>query len=82
MRPLVPHQDVRPESSDGAKLLGQRNLTRSGWPGLSREDPTTAMAAPRRSGARVDGMANSGELLINDRDLKQAKGADRLEPKR
>src|SRR5208283_3619326 len=44
VRPLVPHQDVRPEQSDGAKLLGQRNLTRSGWPGLSREDPTTASA--------------------------------------
>jgi hypothetical protein len=30
VRPLVPYQDVRPEQSDGAKLLGQRILT-LGW---------------------------------------------------
>ena len=34
VRPLVPYQDVRPEQSGGAKLLGQRILTRTGWPGL------------------------------------------------
>lgn len=62
MRPLVPHQDVRPEKSDGAKLLGQRNLT-LGWSDIPRGNPATANA--KAVGARVDGMANPGELLIN-----------------
>ncbi|MFI5386899.1 MAG: hypothetical protein ACHQ50_12360 [Fimbriimonadales bacterium] len=43
MRPLVPYQDVRPEQSDGAKLLGQRILT-LGWPDIPRGNPTTANA--------------------------------------
>jgi hypothetical protein len=37
-----PYQDVRPEQSVGAKLLGQRNLTLAGWSGIPRGRPTTA----------------------------------------
>ena len=37
---------------------------RSGWSDHPARE-TRRLPAPRRSGARVDGMANSGELLIN-----------------
>jgi hypothetical protein len=34
-----PYQDVRPEQSDGAKLLGQRNLTPIGVAGTLARGP-------------------------------------------
>jgi hypothetical protein len=55
------------------KTCGRSNLTvRSSWDNvtspsggrISREG-VRRLPTPRRSGARVDGMANSGELLIN-----------------
>jgi len=56
------------------KTCGRSNPTvRSSWDNVTSPDPggrasrerTRRLPAPRRSGARVDGMANSGELLIN-----------------
>ena len=56
------------------KTCGRRNPTvRSSWDNVTSPDPggrvsrerTRRLLALRRSGARVDGMANSGELLIN-----------------
>ena len=56
------------------KTCGRSNPTvRSSWDNETSPDPggrvsrerTRRLLAPRRSGARVDGMANSGELLIN-----------------
>jgi hypothetical protein len=63
VRPPVPYQDVRPGQPGGAKLLGQRNLTP--WGDRVSREGIRRLPASRRSGARVDGMANSGELLIN-----------------
>jgi hypothetical protein len=56
------------------KTCGRSNPTvRSSWDNVTSPDPggrvsrerTRRLLAPRRSGARVDGMANPGELLIN-----------------
>src|SRR5271165_929322 len=56
------------------KTCGRSNPTvRSSWDNETSPDPggrvsrerTRRLLAPRRSGARVDGMANPGELLIN-----------------
>ena len=56
------------------KMCGRSNPTvRSSWDnetsldsgGRVSRERTRRLLAPRRSGARVDGMANSGELLIN-----------------
>ena len=56
------------------KACGQSNpAVRSPWDNETSPDPggrvsrerTRRLLAPRRSGAKVDGMANPGELLIN-----------------
>ena len=56
------------------KTCGRSNLAvRSSWDNVSSPDPggrisregTRRLLAPRRSGTRVDGMANSSELPIN-----------------
>ena len=56
------------------KTCGRSNpAVRSSWDNVTSPDPggrasregTRRLPASRRSGARVDGMANSGELLIN-----------------
>src|SRR3982750_4685265 len=56
------------------KTCGRSNpAVRSSWDNVSSPDPggrvsrerTRRLPAPGRSGTRVDGMANSGELLIN-----------------
>jgi hypothetical protein len=56
------------------KTCGRSNPTvRSSWDNVSSPDPggrasregTRRLLAPGRSGTRVDGRANSGELLIN-----------------
>ena len=41
------------------------NVTSPRWGGWTSREGTRRLPASRRSGARVDGMANSGELLIN-----------------
>ena len=41
------------------------NVTSPQWGGRTSREGIRRLPAPRRSGARVDGMANSGELLIN-----------------
>ena len=41
------------------------NVTSPRWGGRTSCEGTRRLPASRRSGARVDGMANSGELLIN-----------------
>ena len=56
------------------KTCGRSNrAVRSSWDNVSSPEPggrisregTRRLLAPRRSGTRVDGMANSGELPIN-----------------
>src|SRR6516164_9965295 len=41
------------------------NVTSPRWGGRTSREGTRRLPASRRSGARVDGMANSSELLIN-----------------
>ena len=61
--PAVPYRGVRRRQRRGAKPSGQRILTRPD--GRGTREPRPRLPAPRRSGARVDGMANPGELPIN-----------------
>ena len=41
------------------------NVTSPRWGGRASREGARRLLAPRRSGARVDGMANPGELPIN-----------------
>jgi len=43
--------------------LGQCSLIRQGW--QPNQEKRLRLLAPRRSGARIDGMVNLCELLIN-----------------
>ena len=72
------------------KTCGRRNPTvRSSWDNVTSPDPggrvsrerTRRLLALRRSGARVDGMANSGELLINVVNLNKPKALTGLNQK-
>ena len=72
------------------KTCGRRNPTvRSSWDNVTSPDPggrvsrerTRRLLALRRSGARVDGMANSGELLINVVNLSKPKALTGLNQK-
>jgi hypothetical protein len=72
------------------KTCGRRNPTvRSSWNNVTSPDPggrvsrerTRRLLTPRRSGARVDGMANSGELLINVVNLSKPKALTGLNQK-
>ena len=45
--------------------LGHDNVTSPFPGGRAPREGTRRLLTPRRSGARVDGMANSSELLIN-----------------
>ena len=64
------------------KTCGRSNPTvRSSWDNVSSpsggrisREGFRRLPTPRRSGARVDGMANSGELLIN---VVRSNGCDR-----
>ena len=65
------------------KTCGRSNPTvRSSWDNVSSPDPggrasregARRLLALRRSGTRVDGMANSGELLINVVRTSKPKG--------
>src|SRR5271166_6676366 len=69
---------------------GRRNPTvQSSWDNVTSPDPggrvsrerTRRLLALRRSGARVDGMANSGELLINVVNLSKPKALTGLNQK-
>ena len=72
------------------KTCGRSNPTvRSSWDNVTSPDPggrvsrerTRRLLAPRRSGARVDGMANSGELLINAVNSSKPKALTGLNQK-
>src|SRR5208337_3871682 len=72
------------------KTCGRRNPTvQSSWDNVTSPDPggrvsrerTRRLLALRRSGARVDGMANSGELLINVVNLSKPKALTGLNQK-
>ena len=72
------------------KTCGRSNPTvRSSWDNVTSPDPggrvsrerTRRLLAPKRSGARVDGMANSGELLINAVNSNKPKALTGLNQK-
>src|SRR5271165_5408574 len=72
------------------KTCGRSNpMVRSSWDNETSPDPdgrvsrerTRRLLAPRRSGARVDGMANSGELLINAVNSSKPKALTGLNQK-
>ena len=72
------------------KTCGRRNPTvQSSWDNVTSPDPggrvsrerTRRLLALKRSGARVDGMANSGELLITVVNLSKPKALTGLNQK-
>jgi len=74
MSDLLPRHNPVCDHRYPTKTCGRGNLTvRSSWDnvtsprrgGRTSREGIRRLLAPRRSGAKVDGMANSSELLIN-----------------
>jgi len=90
MTDLLPGHNPVCDHRYSTKACGQSNpAVRSPWDNETSPNPggrasrerTRRLLALWRSGARVDGRANSGELLINVVRSSKARGAERLEPK-